>query len=85
MLNITSNAARICSETVRQLSVSAKTKLPRFNKDGSSVSLSLEPPQGGDEIVYFKDKAVLAVPDEIGIALSGMTLDLKENGIFVLT
>jgi hypothetical protein len=85
MLQITSDAAHICSESVRQLSVLAHTKLPRFNKHSGGVSIALESPQSGDEIVYYDDRAVLAVPEEITGELSDLTLDVSKEGIFVLT
>lgn len=84
MLQITTDAAHICNESVRQLSLLANTKLPRFNKVRGRVSIALEPPQSGDEIVYYDDKAVLAVPEEIAGELSDMTLDVSKEGIFVL-
>jgi hypothetical protein len=84
MLNITSDAARVCSESVRQLSVLAHTKLPRFTTDGRGVSIVLEAPKSGDEIVYYGGKAVLAVPEDIADDLSDLTLDVSDEGIFVL-
>lgn len=84
MLNITNRAARICCESVRQLSVLANTKVLRFNKDSRGVSIVLESPQTGDEIVHYEGNAVLAVPDQMARELSSMTLDVSDEGIFVL-
>ena len=84
MLKITSDAARVCRESVRQLSLLANTKLLRFNKDRRGVSIALETPQSGDEIVYCRGNAVLAVPEHMANELSNMTLDVSDEGIFVL-
>lgn len=85
MLNITDDAGLICSETVRQLSVEANTKLLRFNKGGSGVSISFEFPRRGDEIVHHDGRAVLAVPDNLCGKLSDMTLDVSKEGRLVLS
>ena len=84
MLQITSDAAHICNESVRQLSLLVNTKLLRFNRDREGVSIALEPPQDWDEIVHYDGRPLLAVPDEIAGELSDMTLHVSEEGIFVL-
>lgn len=84
MLQITSDAAHICNESVRQLSLLANTKLLRFNRDREGVSIALESPQNWDEIVYYDGRAVLAMPEEIAGELSDMTLHVSKEGIFVL-
>jgi len=86
MLSITSDAARLCRESVRQFSLLAHTKLLRFHKDShGGVSIALEARQSGDEIVYHHGNAVLAVPENIASELSELTLDVSGEGIFVLT
>ena len=84
MLQITSDAAHIFNESIRQLSLLANTKLLRFNRDGKGVSIALETPQNWDEIVHHDGKPVLAVPDEMADELSDMTLHVSKEGIFVL-
>ena len=84
MLQITNEAAHICNESVRQLSLLANTKLLRFNRDGKGVSIALETPQDRDEIVHHDGRPVLAVPDEIAGELSDLTLHVSKEGIFVL-
>ena len=84
MLQITNDAAHICNESVRQLSPLWKTKVLRFHKDREGVSIALEAPQDGDEIVVHCGSPVVAVPDEIAGELSDMTLDVSKEGVFVL-
>lgn len=85
MLEITGDAARICSESVRQLSLLAVSRLPRVDKDDNgSVTISLQEPEDGDEIVYHDGAAVLAVPQEFAGEVSEMTLDVTDDGMFVL-
>ena len=84
MLQITSDAAHICRESVRQLSLLANTKMLRFNRDGEGVSIALESPQIWDEIVHYDGNALLAVPEEIAGELSDMTLRVSKEGVFVL-
>jgi hypothetical protein len=84
MLQITNDAAHICNESVRQLSLLANSKLLRINKDGNGVSITLEAPQDRDEIVRYCGRPVVAVPDEIAGELSDMTLDVSKEGVFVL-
>ena len=84
MLQITNDAAHICNESVRQLSLLANSKLLRINKDGKGVSITLEAPQDRDEIVHHCGSPVVAVPDEIAGELSDMTLDVSKEGLFVL-
>lgn len=74
----------MCSESVRQMSILADTKLMRFGKDKRGVSIALETPKTGDEIVYYRGSAILAVPGHIADEVSAMTLDLSEEGLFVL-
>ena len=84
MLQITNDAAHICNESVRQLSLLANSKLLRINKDGNGVSITLETPQDRDEIVVHCGSPVVAVPNEIADELSDMTLDVSREGVFVL-
>jgi hypothetical protein len=84
MLQITSDAAHICNESVRQFSLLANTKRLRLSRDGKGVSIALETPQNWDEIVHYDGNAVLAVSDEMAGELSDMTLRVSEEGVFVL-
>lgn len=86
MLDITGDAARICSESVRQLSLLAASRLPRVSKDDDGgVSIALETPADDDDIVYHDGSPVLAVPTEITDEVSELTLDVSDEGVFVLT
>ena len=84
MLQITSGAAHICIESVRQFSLLANTKMLRLGRDGKGVSIALETPQNGDEIIHRDGASVLAVSDEMAGELSDMTLRVSEEGVFVL-
>jgi len=53
------------------------------NDDGASISF--EVPRNDDEIVQHKGLAVLAIPEGVAEALSGRTLDVNDDGRFVIS
>jgi hypothetical protein len=53
------------------------------NDDGASISF--EVPRSDDEIIQHKGLAVLAIPEGVAEALSGRTLDVKDDGRFVIS
>lgn len=84
-LNVSNNAMRICTETVRQMAFPASTKLLRFVKSGNKLSIHFEVPRSDDQIVRDEGLAVFAVPSAIAAELSGMTLDVNDDGCLVLS
>jgi hypothetical protein len=85
LLQVTKDALLICSETVRQLAPPAYTKCLRFIERDDGVAISFERPQSDDGLVRHEGSAVLAVPWKSHEALSGMTLDVQEDGRFILS
>ena len=85
MLQVTENALQICSATVRQLSPEANTKCLRLIERKEGVSICFERPRSDDELVHDQGYAVLAVPERSAEALSVMTLDVRDDGRFVLS
>ena len=53
------------------------------NDDGASISF--EVPRSDDEIIQHKGLAVLAIPEGVAEALSGRTLDVNDDGRFVIS
>lgn len=53
------------------------------NDDGASISF--EVPRSDDEIIQHKGLAVLAIPEGVAEALSGRTLDVRDDGRFVIS
>jgi hypothetical protein len=84
MISITTDAARVCRESIRQFSILANAKLLRLREDRGRASIALEVPQSGDDIVFHQGIPVLAVPSDVAKALSSMTLDVSDEGIFVI-
>ena len=85
MINITENAMKICSATVQQLSgAQSNSKCLRLVKSGGRVSISFEVPRNDDEIVQYRGRSVVAVPDSVADDLSGKTLDLSDDGMLVI-
>ena len=84
MLSVTNEAMQICKATVRQLSLGAGSKLLRLRDGDDGVAITFELPRSDDNIVHHNAYAVLAVPDEIVGDLSDKTLDIKDDGRFVL-
>ena len=84
MLQITQDALHIFRATARQMP-QAHTKCLRLIVSKDGVALSFELPQSGDEMVHDQGRAVLAVPQKIAGTLSDMTLDVIDDGRFVLS
>lgn len=85
MIHISKNAMQFCSDTVQQLSgAQTDSKCLRLVRHGSQLSISFEMPRSNDEIVHQNGQSVVAVPKDIAIALSGKTLDLSDDGTFVI-
>ena len=85
MLHITNDAKRICSATIRQMVGEGAVKCLRLIKHGDGASISFEVPRSDDEIVQHKGLAVLAIPEAVADALSGRTLDVNDDGRFVIS
>ena len=86
MIQITDNAMKLCSATVKQLSgAQTQSKCLRLIKHGSRVAISFEVPRSDDQIVRYGGQSVVAVPENVRDALSGKTLDLSDDGAFVIT
>ncbi len=85
MLQVTQDALEICSATVRQLSTQANTKCLRIIECQDGVSISFELPRSDDELVHDLGFAVLAVPRRSVEGLSEMTLDVRDDGRFILS
>jgi len=85
MLNISESAMHICSATVQQLSgAQTNSKCLRIIKKDAGVSISFETPRVDDEIVHFRGQSIIAVPDDVAGELAGMTLDVADDGRFVI-
>lgn len=85
MLQVTQDALEICSATVRQLSSQAHTKCLRLTEHKDGVAISFELPRSGDELVHDRGYAVLAVPEKTAEELSELTLDVGNDGRFILS
>jgi len=85
MLHITKDAKRICSATIRQMVGEGAVKCLRLIRNDDGASISFEVPRSDDEIVQHKGLAVLAIPEGVAEALSGRTLDVKDDGRFVIS
>ena len=85
MLQVTKDALQVCRSTVRQLSAPSNTKCLRLFELDDGLAISLEIPRNGDELVHHQGCAVLAIPEESADSLSEMTLDVREDGRFVLS
>ncbi len=85
MLHITNDAKRICSATVRQLVGEGAVKCLRLVKHGDGASIAFEVPRNDDEIIQHKGLAVLAIPHGVARSLSGRTLDVNDDGRFVIS
>ena len=84
MIEITPNALEMCTATVRQLSTQANTKCLRLIEREDAMVMSFELPRSGDELLRSQGMTVLAVPTDISDAVSDMTLDVRDDGRFVL-
>ena len=85
MLCITNDARRICSATMRQMVGEGAVKCLRLVRNDKGASISFEVPRSGDEIVEHKGLTVLAIPPSVARSLAGMTLDVNEDGRFVIS
>ena len=85
MLHITKDAKRICSATIRQMVGEGAVKCLRLIRNEDGASISFEVPRSDDEIIQHKGLAVLAIPEGVAEALSGRTLDVRDDGRFVIS
>jgi len=85
MLQVTQDAMAICRMTVRQLDMLADAKCLRLIKGEDGIAMSIELPRSDDELVHNQGIAVLAIPKKVASALSEMTLDVRDDGRFVLS
>lgn len=85
MLQVTQDALAICRATVRQLDMLANTKCLRLIEREDGVAISFELPRIDDELVHDRGFAVLAVPENIVDTLSNLTLDVRDDGRFILS
>ena len=85
MLQVTQDALQICRATERQLSTLVYTKCLRLIEREDGVAISFELPRSDDELVRDQGVAVLAVSEKIADAVSEMTLDVRDDGRFVLS
>lgn len=85
MLHITNDAKQICSATIRQMVGEGAVKCLRLIQHDDGASISFEVPRSGDQIVEHKGLAVLAIPQAVAQSLAGMTLDVNDDGRFVLS
>lgn len=86
MLQVTKEALDICSATVRQLSSLANSKkCLRLIERADGVAISFEIPRSDDELVRDQGFTVLAVPKKTTGELSDLTLDVRNDGRFVLS
>lgn len=60
-------------------------KCLRLIRNDQGASISFEVPRSDDEIIEHKGLAVLAVPEGVAAALSGRTLDVNDDGRFVIS
>lgn len=85
MLHITNDAKRICSATIRQMVGEGAVKCLRLVEHDDGASISFEVPRSNDEIIQHKGLAVLAIPEGVAQSLSGRTLDVNDDGRFVIS
>ncbi len=85
MLQLSKEARKICTVTVRQLSMPNSTKCLRLIERDDGVAMSFELPRTDDEQLHHQGCTVLAVPSDVADKLSDMTLDVCDDGNFVLT
>lgn len=85
MLHVTQDAREICSATVRQLSTQPNTKCLRLIKGDHGVAISFELPRSNDALVRHRGVAILAVPERVANEFSDLSLDVSDDGRFVLS
>lgn len=84
MLKITNDAMRICSATVKQLSLQANTKLLRLVSSDGDIVIAFEMPQKDDELVPCNGTPILAIANEVADRVGGRVLQVDRQGRFVL-
>lgn len=85
MIHISDDAMKLCRDTVQQLSgAQTNSKCLRLIKRGRRLSISFEVPRNDDAIVHYRGQSVVAVPEDVADDLSGKTLDLSDDGTFVI-
>ncbi len=85
MIHISDDAMALCNKTVRQLSgAQTNSKCLRLLNDQGRISISFEMPRSEDTIVSHNGQSVLAVPERVADLLAGRTLDLNDDGAFVI-
>lgn len=84
MLHMTQEALKICTLTVQQLSSAANTKCLRLISRKDGVAISFELPRSDDDLLRHQGYTVLAIPEKVADKLSEMTLDVRDDGRFVL-
>ena len=84
-VRITDDAMALCNESVRQLSgAQTNSKCLRLLNDDGRICMSFEMPRNNDTIVSHAGQSVLAVPEHVADRLAGRTLDLNDDGAFVI-
>lgn len=85
MIRISDDAMMLCNETVRQLAgAQTDSKCLRLLNDDGRIAISFELPRNDDTIVSHDGQSVLAVPGQVADLLAGKTLDLDDDGAFVI-
>lgn len=85
MLQVTNDAKQICSATIRQMVGEGAVKCLRLIEQDDGASISFEVPRNDDEIIQYRGLAVLAIPEGIAQTFSGRTLDVSDDGRFVIS
>ncbi len=85
MIHVSDDAMAMCRATVRQLAgAQTNSKCLRLLADDSRLSISFEMPRTEDTIVHHNGQSVLAVPAQVAADLAGRTLDLADDGSFII-
>lgn len=86
MLNITDDAMQICRTTVSQLGAGQRnTRCLRLVRSEEKLAVSLEVPEKSDRIIEQGGRPILAIPEQTARDLTGMTLDVLDDGCLVIT
>ncbi|NNF15429.1 MAG: hypothetical protein HKN70_01720 [Gammaproteobacteria bacterium] len=85
MLHVTQDALELCGAMVRQLATQANIKCLRLVEREGGMAMSFELPQGDDEVVQDRGNAVLAIPEGFMDGRSDLTLDVEDDGRFILS
>lgn len=85
MIHITRPAMALCRKTVQQLAgAQTDSKCLRLLQRDGVFSISFEVPRSDDRIVHHNGQSIVAVPSDVVDRLSGRTLDLTDDGSFVI-